>query len=337
MSSAVGMSPEEITIAVTVYNRRQFLRQAIASALNQTVPVRVIVVEDCGPDATLREFVRKEFGSRIEYFRNPRRRGLFDNWNVCLELCQTPWLSILHDDDFLEPTFIGTMLDLAHKAPDCGFYFGQASIVDHHGKFLRDVPLPASDAYHQVDLLSFANANPVLFPGQLLRVDYARLLGGFRATSLFAGDWEMWFKLSAAYGSAQTRQAVAFVRAHGGDERGTRQIERSGKKFGVDNVQRKRNLAILRRMGWHVTFERQPRGWAPLPSRLLLEHAATYSPRLLCYNFRLFLNSEPPHWRYALFQAVVRILGPGFVRLLSRIWNSGPFLRLRRLTGKANA
>jgi hypothetical protein len=60
----IAMNPDEITIAVTVFNRRQYLKQAITSALEQTVPVRVIVVEDCGPDLTLRDFVRGLFGAR---------------------------------------------------------------------------------------------------------------------------------------------------------------------------------------------------------------------------------------------------------------------------------
>src|SRR5207237_7016035 len=140
----------------------------------------------------------------------------------------------------------------------------------------------------EVDLASFANSNPVLFPGQLFRVDYARALGGFRRTSLFAGDWEMWFKLSAAYGAAQTGKQVAFVRSHKGGERGTRQIERSGRKFGLDNVQRKRNLAILKRMGYEVQFERQPRDWPAIPSRFLIENSTGFSRRILAYNTRLF-------------------------------------------------
>src|SRR4051812_46766208 len=108
---------EHITIAVTVFSRRDFVRDAIRSALAQTVPVRVIVVEDCGPDAGMREFITAEFGDRIQYFRNPKNRGLFDNWNACLEYCQTPWLSILHDDDLLHPHFVATMLALAKDAP----------------------------------------------------------------------------------------------------------------------------------------------------------------------------------------------------------------------------
>src|SRR5262249_47701629 len=103
---SVALRPGDITIAVTVFNRRDFVLESIRSALEQTLPVKVIVVENCGPDPGLREFILGEFGSRIEYFRNATNRGMFDNWNACLEYCRTPWLSILHDDDELRPNFV---------------------------------------------------------------------------------------------------------------------------------------------------------------------------------------------------------------------------------------
>ena len=123
------LRPRDITIAVTVYSRREYVLGAIRSALEQSVPVKVIVVEDCGPDATLRDFVLREFGSRIEYFRNARNRGLFDNWNACLEYCRTPWVSILHDDDVLHPVFVETMLALAKAAPGRSVYFGRTGVL----------------------------------------------------------------------------------------------------------------------------------------------------------------------------------------------------------------
>jgi len=318
----MSVSADQITIAITVFNRRDYVQQAIDSALNQTVPVRVMVVEDCGPDPTLQKFIQGKFGSRIDYHRNARRRGLFDNWNACIELCQTPWLSILHDDDFLNENFIASMLDLTKNASERGFYCGQVTIIDEHGDRLPLPKFPLAETWRELDLISFANLNHVLFPGQLFRVEHARALGGFRSTSLFAGDWEMWFKLSATYGAAQTREPVAFARSHTGRERGTRQIERSGKKFGLDNVQRKRNLAILKRMGYPVVFSRQPDGWDPIPTRFLVQNAANFSPRLLAYNTRLFLKSRAPNWQYAFLQRIVRILGSNVLRIVSRAWNT---------------
>src|ERR1039457_4635020 len=81
------MTPGDITIAVTVFDRRDYIEQAVVSALAQTLPVRVMVVEDCSPDKGLESFLLWRFGSPITYHRNSRRAGLFDNWNACVHLC----------------------------------------------------------------------------------------------------------------------------------------------------------------------------------------------------------------------------------------------------------
>jgi len=314
------MSPDQITIAITVYNRRDFVEQAIQSALNQTVPVRVVVVEDCGPDPNLQRFIQARFGSRIHYYRNERRRGLFDNWNACMELCRTPWLSILHDDDFLDPGFIATMLELSTAAPGRGLYFGQVTGIDQDGGRLPAPPFPSRDSWCDVDLVSFADKNVVSFPGQLFRVEHARTLGGFRPTSLFAGDWEMWFRLSAFFGGARTARHVGFVRVQSGTEQGTRQVERSGKKFVLDNVQRKRNFRVLKEMGYSATFERQPANWYQIPLKYLMDNAAGFSTRILAYNVELFVQARPTSWRHRLFQVAMRWFGVRFVRVLSQFW-----------------
>src|SRR5262249_61865106 len=116
---------EDITIAITVYDRQTYIDQAIRSAIAQRCEGRpeVIVVEDCGPHPTLRQSVINKFGSQIQYLRHPRRRGLFDNWNACMEACHTSWLCILRDVGFLEPTFVDSLFELVKRGTGRDIYF----------------------------------------------------------------------------------------------------------------------------------------------------------------------------------------------------------------------
>jgi glycosyltransferase involved in cell wall biosynthesis len=318
---STDLRPEDITIAVTVYSRREFVLGAIQSALDQTMPVKVMVVEDCGPDSTLQEFVLREFGSRIEYIRNPRNRGLFDNWNACLEYCRTPWLSILHDDDLLRPVFVEAMLSLAKAAPGRSLYFGRAGFMT--GEVVMPAPAlgdwPPSN-WRDFDLAAMADQTPVFFPGHIMRVESVRALGGFHAASYFTGDWDMWFRLALRFGASQTATEVAVMRSHYGEDRGTSRVERKGWKWALDNVQRKRNLALLRReKGIAITFDRVKfLHDHPIPSRLLCQHAHEFSKRMLRYNAWLFTHSKAPHFQYAALQWLVRLLGPRVLRGISR-------------------
>jgi glycosyltransferase involved in cell wall biosynthesis len=319
----MSRSTGEITIAVTVYDRRQYLKQAIASALNQTVRPRVMVVEDCGPDATLAEFVRQEFGADVEYIRNPRRRGIFGNLNACLELCGSEWLTILGDDDFLAPDFVETMLDLKQELPGSDLYIGLSAFVDEQGKLLpesRQERRPITGASARIRLNEILY-DPFLFPGHLLRVAAARQLGAFRETSLFCGDWELWGKLMAKGGAALRSRVIAYVRTHGGLDRGTNKVARSGKLLPAAIAQHKRILALMP-PGPGSKFDRarfQKHRWISI--RNLLRNGHGFSPRMRAYYFRLLLLSPPSDWRYSLFQKTARIGGPAFISAASRLWN----------------
>jgi glycosyltransferase involved in cell wall biosynthesis len=321
------MGPDQITIAVTVYSRRQFVKQAVASALNQSVPVRVVVVEDCGPDAALESFVKDGFGARIEYIRNPVRRGLFGNWNACIEACATEWLSILHDDDYLAPGFVEAMIALARQVPGQALYFGQTVIVDEQGRPTNANPLRAVKGdWQSIGLRDILYLTPFPFPGQLFKVSAAKKAGGFRESSYFCGDWEMWAKLIARGGAAQTAKVAAYKRCHDSWDKGTNALVRSGRHIPVSFVQQKRVLALLTADS-EIRFDRAAyHKQNPLSVRFLLRYGASLRPRLLAYHVRLLLISRPPHWRYALYQQGARIGGAGFVRCTSALWN-----RLSRL------
>ena len=174
---------QDITIAVTVYSRRDYVKESIRSALAQTVPVKVIVVEDCGPDPTLRDFILSEFGDRITYYRNAKNRGLFDNWHACMEYSQTPWLSILHDDDMLRPQFVETVLEMNRLAPGRSLYFGQHSRLEADGNIYPLKPVGWPTVWQDIDLNRLMDECFLLFPGQLFRIADARALGGFRTNS----------------------------------------------------------------------------------------------------------------------------------------------------------
>jgi glycosyltransferase involved in cell wall biosynthesis len=320
----IKLQPEEITIAITVYDRLDYISQAIRSAIAQRREghPEIIVVEDCGPNPMLRQSVVDEFGDQIKYLRNPQRRGLFDNWNACIEACRTSWLCILHDDDFLEPTFVKSMVELAEATPGRALYYGLGDIVDSAGQPREVRPRSSTFAWHELDLEEWARYDPVCFPTQLFNVGAARALGGFRPSSRYCADWEMWFKLALNYGTAATNRVVANYREYHAVGRGTSDVDISGRKYACVNMQRKRHMAWLRQKKPTVRFNRQALfGESPLPSRFILQYGYAFSPRMLRYNTDLLLISTAPHFGYRLVQLFAMLFSWRSLRMLSRIFN----------------
>ncbi len=317
----MALRPEDITIAITVFSRRQFVHAAIRSALEQTVPVRVIIVENCSPDKQFRDFVLAEFGGQVGYFQNTHNRGMFDNWNACMEYARTPWLSILHDDDLLRPNFVETMLAFTRDVPGRALYYGRgANLTEVDQKIYPPEPVAWPGGWRDLDVLELAEYCFLMFPGQLFQIAAARELGGFRKASYFTGDWDMWFRLAVAHGAAQIATEVAVNRSHYGLDRGTSRVERMGWKWALDNAQRKRNLRLLRQArGLDIPFDRvKLLATQPVSSRVLLRFAPAFSRRILAYNTWLFTHSRPPNRAYAALQWLARLFGPGVFRLLAR-------------------
>jgi glycosyltransferase involved in cell wall biosynthesis len=81
------MTPR-FTIAIPVYNRADYLRCALRSALEQTLKsVEIIVSDDCS-DEDLRKIVDEFAGTGIRYVRSEQHLGASPK--VCQFACWVP-------------------------------------------------------------------------------------------------------------------------------------------------------------------------------------------------------------------------------------------------------
>jgi hypothetical protein len=211
------------------------------------------------------------------------------------------------------------MLALAKTAPGRALYFGHSGRLEENGEFFHTAPVSWKNNWRELDITKLADECFVMFPGQLFRIADAQTVGGFRHNSYLTGDWDLWFRLALRFGAAQTATEVSTVRQHCGVDRGSTRIERKGWKWALDNVQRKRNLALLQReKGIVIPFERTKLlKQSPIPSRLLLRYAMGFSQRILAYDTWLFLHSTPPNARYAILQWLVRMFRPQLLQFCS--------------------
>lgn len=292
--SSVLLAKEDISIGVTVFRRLDFLEQALASAVGQTVPVRVLLYDDGCEDLPALRAILSQFGSRVEYRGPEGAAGLFRNMNRCIWNSPTPWVSVLHDDDLLEADFVERLLAVAPEVGSCALFCGGTTYIDREGRPFFVKSPAAGSSWRPIALERLAVENQFSFPGQLIHVATARAVGGFPEKSLYTGDWELWFKLTQAGGGVQLGANLSRYRSHEGEDRGTTAANRSGRKLPGCAVQVKRNLARLRSHANPALFDRRVwvRIYRPL-YRDLLPNARMMSARLLGYNRRLLLLNPP--------------------------------------------
>lgn len=115
------------------------MEQAIESALNQTrLADEVIISDDNSTDSTLE--ICKKYGERIKIFRNPQGpSGFVNGWNHAIAHATCDYISILHQDDLLAPTFLEEAERALRQNPACKHLFACCDYIDGKGK-ATDVP-----------------------------------------------------------------------------------------------------------------------------------------------------------------------------------------------------
>ncbi len=107
-----------MSLVISVWNRKDDLRENLAAIRAQTVaPLEVIVVDNDSADGTP-EMVLDEF-PEVRLIRMPHSRfGACTTFNIGFASARGAWIGILDDDIVLPPDWIEAMLRAARHAPD---------------------------------------------------------------------------------------------------------------------------------------------------------------------------------------------------------------------------
>src|SRR5688572_32325456 len=84
------------TIVIVTYNRKEDLRRAVASAVNQSVDVEVLVLDDCSTDGT--DVMMQEEFPQARYVRAETNVGYIVHRNRAADLATGSVLFSLDDD-----------------------------------------------------------------------------------------------------------------------------------------------------------------------------------------------------------------------------------------------
>src|ERR1035437_10269043 len=98
------------TIAIPARNGSNYLADAIRSALGQTRPAdEILVVDDNSDDETAAIAKSREGGNRVKYYFNQTPTGFADAWNRAVAKATCDFVSILHQDDLLDPDYLSAI------------------------------------------------------------------------------------------------------------------------------------------------------------------------------------------------------------------------------------
>ncbi|HEX6852987.1 MAG TPA: glycosyltransferase family 2 protein [Candidatus Polarisedimenticolaceae bacterium] len=133
--------PPAVTAAIPTYRRVRLLERAVRSVLAQSWPdSRVFVCDNASDDATaavLRDLADRD--PRVRFHRHADNLGAYANFQFAVDGVDTPYFSILSDDDLLLPDFYRRAVEVLERDRDLGFYATPVVMYDvrrgTHGLF----------------------------------------------------------------------------------------------------------------------------------------------------------------------------------------------------------
>jgi glycosyltransferase involved in cell wall biosynthesis len=220
-----------LTIAIPTFRRPALLAESIRSAASQYLNREFeILVVDNDPEAsgwaTMLKIAPDLASAPIRYVVNTKNIGMLGNWNRCISMARGEWLTILNDDDLLDPNFAETMLSLLVNTGADGLVCGKRTLDQREkkprglfetllwvGKEVIANTIFRGRETRPITARQMFWGNPVGNPvGFMSRTALFRELGGFHPEEYPSADYFLFTRFVLHFRLDQAHRVLASIR-----------------------------------------------------------------------------------------------------------------------------
>ncbi len=209
------MTPPEVSVVLTTYNRADALRETLDTMIAQTFrDFELIICDDASKDRTkdvAMEYVARD--PRIRYHRNEPNLGMPGNLNSGIRLAKGQFVANVHDGDLYDPTLLEKWTAAMRQSPNVAFVFNQYRHLDENGAVARvtfeEVPsaLPGRRLIEDIYFNRWRFDSPVWGTVMARRSLYEEM-GLFDSRFGFLSDVDMWLRLAENHEVAYVPEAL---------------------------------------------------------------------------------------------------------------------------------
>jgi glycosyltransferase involved in cell wall biosynthesis len=237
-----GVAGPSVSVIIPTHNAAAYIRDAVDSALGQTVPpLEVIVVDDGSTDGTAA--VLRELGDRIRVISH-RYGAAGAARNAGGAIAAGEWIAFLDADDTWLPDKLEHQLARTGD-PRVGLVytdrFNVGAIGDLPAVQSEIQPLYSGDIF--LDLL--LRSNRITTSSALIRTSLFRSLGGFATVLTDAEDWDLWIRLAESHRAEAIPIPLVRYRFHATNSSGNPFRMRRARRLVIDRALQLRRGASL--------------------------------------------------------------------------------------------
>jgi hypothetical protein len=206
----------KFTLIVPSYNGGGYLKQCLASLRAQTEKrFEIAILDDGSTDGSL-EWLRGLNEPCLTIYPAPKHLGIVKNWQRALEIPKAEFMTIIGQDDLLDPNYLAVMDTLIQTHPDAGLYHAHFRFINAQGNTTRRCrPLPERESAAGYLQALFTGQRDTYGTGYLMRSEHYESVGGIPEFEklLFADD-ALWMALMLRGGKASASEECFSCRLH---------------------------------------------------------------------------------------------------------------------------
>lgn len=187
----------KVSVIISTYNRFEYLKETIASVLNQTFNDFEIIVIDDGSEGNNNEKWCLQF-RKVKYYKISHSGTPSRTRNVGIDKAKGEYIAFLDDDDLWELNRLELMVDVLDNNTDFGLVHAYCSLIDENGNDLNEIvgkPGKRTDKHGDVRDRMMGNWTISDYP--LIRKEVLLKVGYFNEEMIAAGeDVEFWARTS---------------------------------------------------------------------------------------------------------------------------------------------
>lgn len=176
-----------VSIVMPVYNGEKYLRQSIASVVNQTFKDwNLIIVDDCSTDSSpeiMNEYAKAD--DRIQVIHNEVNSKIPASLNNGFEEAAGRYFTWTSDDNIYEQDAIEKMVKYLDEHPDTGLVYSNMRFIDGEGRETGIYESKPEDIF----------SNNCVGACFMYRADIAKEAGKYSVDWFLVEDYEYWLRI----------------------------------------------------------------------------------------------------------------------------------------------
>ena len=173
------VTENKICIFLVTYNRKEYLKFALESVLNQSYEnFTITILDNCSTDGT-KEYVESIIDKRIKYIRHEKNLGGLANIAYAFEHSEGEYFAVFHDDDILHPTLLEEEIAYLEDHDECVAVSCLSNNIDDVGNYTKET----NEVVHQIRNYSdkqffreyMNNQKSLTFPATIYRTNFIKI------------------------------------------------------------------------------------------------------------------------------------------------------------------